>query len=715
MYFAGIIRICSMRKSFIFLLLISILPLQAQEILKSQSNCFDFTRLDAVVKIRPEIGEVTGELNYFFDVLQDKDTLFLDAKMMEFGDVLLNGDEVNFSANDQFLFIISDFSKSQNNRLAINYAAKPTSAMYFINWDIPSSPETRRQVWTQGQGKSNSNWIPSFDNLSEKVEFDISYDFPVGYQVIANGILKSREKLNDSLVRWSFDMAKPMSSYLIGMAAGKYSSVTRTSTSGDAMELYFLPEDESKVEPTYRFSERIFDFLETEIGIPYPWQNYKQIPVLDFLYAGMENTGATLFSSSLVVDSIAYNDRNYINVNAHELAHQWFGDYVTEKDGKDHWLHEGFASYYALLAEKEIFGSNYYYWKLYQTAEKLKELSDKGKGEALVRSGGSSLTYYEKGAWALHILREQIGDAAFKAGIKNYLQKFAYKNVSTADFLKVMRETSGEDLAQFEADWLKQSAFKADIALESLRKSTFIENYLNLAALKKYPLEEKFEYLNAALEFPVNDYLGQEVVHQIAGYNSPQAISLLKKAFNSNNLYVRQSIVMDVENIPQQLKPEFESLLNDESYLTQEATLYKLWQNFPEDRFSYLDKMRNSIGFFEKNVRMLWLTLNLVTPDYETENNSGYYKELVAYSSPVNSFEIRQNAFSYLYQIGSYSEETLLNLLDASVHPNWRFRDYARKMMDELLKDEKYKQQLIEVSEGLDERKATYLNSKIKA
>ena len=115
----------------------------------------------------------------------------------------------------------------------------------------------------------------------------------------------------------------------------------------------------------------MFDFLEEEIGVRYPWQNYKQVPVKDFLYAGMENTSATIFSDAFVVDSTAFVDKNYVNVNAHELAHQWFGDLVTETHGTHHWLQEGFATYYALLAEKDIFGDDYYYHKLYETSQQL--------------------------------------------------------------------------------------------------------------------------------------------------------------------------------------------------------------------------------------------------------------------------------------------------------------------------------------------------------
>ena len=93
----------------------------------------------------------------------------------------------------------------------------------------------------------------------------------------------------------------------------------------------------------------------------YPWKIYRQIPVRDFLYAGMENTTSTIFSQDFVVDSIGFNDKNYINVNAHELAHQWFGDLITSQSSKHHWLQEGFATYYALLAERQLFGDDYFY------------------------------------------------------------------------------------------------------------------------------------------------------------------------------------------------------------------------------------------------------------------------------------------------------------------------------------------------------------------
>ncbi len=250
----------------------------------------------------------------------------------------------------------------------------------------------------------------------------------------------------------------------------------------------------------------------------------------------MENTGTTIFSNMLMVDSIGYNDRNYINVNAHELAHQWFGDLVTERSGKDHWLQEGFSTYFALLAEREIFGDDYYYWKLYESAEQLKALSDQGKGEVLTKANGSSLTYYQKGAWALHILKERVGEEVFRKAIKNYLEKYAFKTVTTDDFMKEVEEVYGKKLDNFRKNWLQQSAFQGTAALNSLKKSKFINDYLKIAALRETPLINKKEILNKALDFPVNDYIGQEVVYQLSGQKNLIARDLYKKAFKTGNI-----------------------------------------------------------------------------------------------------------------------------------------------------------------------------------
>lgn len=678
-----------------------------------QIKVADFTRAEADITILPHQKKVEGTLHFSFDILKETDSIYLDAHHMEFSEVRLNGEPVDFQNTGNKLWIRKSLKVSKDNALSFSYSVKPSQTMYFVNWDAPENKNVARQVWTQGQGKYTSYWMPSFDDLNEKVEFDMNIEFNNKYQVIANGELKDKKVVNDSVNRWEFDMEKPMSSYLLAVAAGNYKEKDFTSSSGVPVKLFFSPSDSLKVEATYRYSEKIFNFLEDEIGFKYPWQNYKQIPVQNFIYAGMENTGTTIFSNSLMTDSIGFKDQNYVNVNAHELAHQWFGDLVTEENSQHHWLQEGFATYYALLAERQIFGENYYYWKLYETAEQLKALSDKGKGEALLREGISSLTVYQKGAWALHILREKVGDEAFKEAVKNYLIRYKFENVNTDEFLSEVEKASGQDLSDYKKNWLEQSAFKADDALTSLKKSQFIQDYLQIAALRETPFSQKKELLSAALDFPVNDYIGQEVVFQLAGENSAETSELYKKAFQTNNIFVRQAIAMSLDQIPVSLKKDYESLLSDESYLTKEAALLNLWMQFPEDRSKYLQETRGIVGFFDKNVKMLWLALNLATPEFDRENQAIVYEELSGYTAPWFPVEVRENAFGYLYQLDAFNEQNLLNLLEGTQHFNRKFREFSRKLLDELLQSQEYHKKYVALSKTLPDDQKEYLNKKI--
>lgn len=660
-----------------------------------QLSKVDFTHLKAELNVHPLEKEVTGELIFTFDILEETDSIFIDAQKMEFDNVEFNSEKIDFLNDGERLWILSDFKKSVNNKLSLTYAARPGQAMYFVGWKVDTSDlkEGERydpQVWTQGQGKYTSHWLPSFDDVNEKLEFDLSIKFKKGFAVIANGNLLDANEVDTHFTRWEYDMTKPMSSYLVALAIGKYYKEDITSSSGIPVELYYYQDKEETVEHTYRYTQRIFDFFEEEIGVAYPWQNYKQVPVRDFLYSGMENTGTTIFSDAFVTDSIGFIDRNYIMVNAHELAHQWFGNMVTAVSGEHHWLQEGFSTYYALLAEREIFGEDYYYFKLFEFAQQLKELSDEGKGEALLTFKGSSLTYYQKGAWVLHILRERVGEEAFKQGVRNYLNKHQYKNVSTADFITEVEEASGEDLTGFVAQWLEQSAFSGTEALNSLKKSDFIKNYLEIAALKGLPLHSKRELLERALEFPVNEYVGQEVIYQISLEEPSEVMELYKKAFNTNNIFVRQAIAASMEKIPGDLKGRYEFLLEDDSYLTKEAAFYHLWMNFPQDRNKYLDKLKKTDGFLDKNIRILWLALNLATPDYESEHQKEVYQELSGYTATVYPFQVRQKAFEYLFQLNSFSKQNLKDLLQGSQHHVYRFQSFSREMITDLLKNEVY-------------------------
>ncbi|TLP72803.1 M1 family metallopeptidase [Maribacter sp. ACAM166] len=421
----------------------------------AQELSVDFTHIAITVQPIPAEAKIEGSGMYTFDLRAKVDSIHIDAQKITITAFKIDDNEYAYVNTGKKISFKAPIILGEH-KLYLTYYTTPTKALYFIGYD--DEMVGNEQIWTQGQGKYTSNWVPSFDDMTEKVEFDLSILYDENFTVIANGKLVDSVTKN-GITQWNFNMDDPMSSYLLAFAIGKYDKQQLFSKTGIRIENYYYPADSLKVEPTFRYTKEIFDFLETEIGVAYPWQNYKQVPVHDFLYAGMENTSATFFSDAYVIDSTSFIDRNYVNINAHELAHQWFGNLITEETGDHHWLQEGFATYYAYLAEKEVFGDDYFYWKLFDSAKVLNDASKKGKGESLRDPKASSLTFYEKGAWALVMLQEQIGETNFKTGIKNYLNTYQFKNVTLSDFITEMEEVSGKDLNHFEELWLRSTSF----------------------------------------------------------------------------------------------------------------------------------------------------------------------------------------------------------------------------------------------------------------
>ena len=690
-------------------LFILLLVFSSARLFSQHQDKVDFMHADVSIQINPDKREVLGEVKYDFDGLGQVDSIFLDARYINFTDVRLNNKKVKFNNNGKTLSIYKKIKKNKTYSVTLKYVAQPRQAVYFIGFE--DDIERNEKIWTQGQGKYTSHWLPSFDAMTEKVEFDLDITFNKRYEVIANGRLQ-KVKENNNLKTWSFDMQKPMSSYLLAFAIGEYAKQELTSSRGIPITNYYYPKDSLKVEPTYRYTKQIFDFLEDEIGVPYPWQNYKQVPVKDFLYAGMENTGATIFSDAFVIDSIAFVDTNYVNVNAHELAHQWFGNLVTEKDGNHHWLHEGFATYYAYLAAKEIFGDDHFYWKLYESAQQLNESSKDNKGEALIDSKASSLTFYEKGAWALVMLREQIGEVAFKHGIKSYLEKYQFKNVTIEDFIAEMELASRDDLAKYRNEWLDSSEFsfdtiKAYLTTHSKSLSTFFKLKWELTT----SLEDKSDIIQKYWDASESEELKARMISIYHKLFSPE---LIGEAFGTGSIKIRQALVLSYDKVPLELKTAYESLLEDKSYVTQEHALYRLWISFPKDRIHYLDKTKGLIGLPNKNIRLLWLLLATLTKDYNTALKEEHISELFDYTSPKYAMETRKTAFGIIGDVFEYSEQNLLDLIGATTHHSWQFRKYARNLLDGLLKDDNKKKRIIGLSKALEDEELRYIRTKLK-
>jgi len=678
-----------------------------------QTQSVDFLKCDAKVMPDFDSKSISGAITYEFKVLNDIDSIRIDAKNMFINsDVKINGKRVDYRYNEKEIVLFQGYKKGKN-KVEFTYECTPKQTLYFVG------TSSDFQIWTQGQGRYTSHWLPSFDDVNEKVIFNISFEIDYRkafYTGISNGIFipeKIKRKWRKPIYAYiyeptnsvyKFTMQKPMSSYLVMLAIGRFTWKDSKSKSGTPLEFYLdiNDNDEDKFESTFKSSKQIFDYLEQEIGVKYPWKIYRQVPVRDFLYAGMENTTSTIFSQDYVVDSIGFNDRNYINVNAHELAHQWFGDLVTAQSGKHHWLQEGFATYYALLAEKEVFGDDYFYNELYDYALQLRSAA-KTDTIPVMNEKASSLSFYKKGAWALHTLREDIGAKNFQKAVKTYLKKYQYKNVVTDEFLaEVKKVVKDFDTENFKKTWLETADFDMVLAESYLVKNKAVAAYIQLTKEKK-DLDNYKAILQSETYFPIKQY----IFYKLANTPFEDKKELIEIGMKQN-LYVRQAIAETMTKIPDEFKSQYETFLDDASYNTKEIALINLCKNFPEDKNVYLRKTRGLIGNNDRSLRITTLGLDILTnnsPEYDFAKGS-MYLELSNYSKNNYESSIRQNAIEALLKLNPNDINAIISLFDGTTHHKWQFTKFCRDTIREKLKNPEFRSRVEELAKTADEKTA---------
>lgn len=415
----------------------------------------DMISLRLVVDFVPDSGIVKGEVTHAFTPLRNKvDSLFFDAPGIKFSKVSHNGKPLSYKTGEKGVTVYFSQPLLFNSKDSVTfvYTAKPAKGIYFIGWNDPTN-RSRKQIWTQGQGIDNRHWIPCYDDTNDKLITEVSVKFNNKYKVLSNGTKLKEKDLGDGNKLWHYKMKHPHSVYLLMLGIGEYDIREIKSSSGVPIRLWYYPDRADRVEATYRYSKEMFDFFEKEIGVPYAWESYSQIPVQDFMYGAMENTTATVFGDFFMNDARGAIDRTYVGVNAHELAHQWFGDLVTARSDPHHWLQESFATHYNMLFEGKAFGRDYYDWSRRNAYNSALDASKKDK-YPVAHSQGGSPRHYQKGASVLHMLKYVVGREGYNRGVANYLKKNAYGNVDTHDFMNAIEDATGQPLGWFFDQWI---------------------------------------------------------------------------------------------------------------------------------------------------------------------------------------------------------------------------------------------------------------------
>lgn len=385
--------------------------------------------------------------------------LVLDACEMDITEVKADNKRVDWNHDGEKLTVSfgRDLTPDKDVTISVTYSATPRRGAYFVGPD-KGYPKKHREFWTQGQDEDSRYWFPCFDYPNEKATTEIIARVPKGMTSLSNGALVHVEKKGDhELHHWKMDV--PHVAYLVTLVIGDYVKVSKK-WAGIDVDYYVPPGREADGERSFGPTPKMVQFFSEKIGVKYPYPKYAQITAADFIFGGMENTTATTQTELTLHDARAHLDFSSDPLNSHELAHQWFGDYLTCRDWSHAWLNESFATYFEAMWCEESLGDdefNYYLdadWKVYLD-------EDRGAYRRPIQTNiyNEPLDLfdrhlYQKGAVILHHLRKLLGDRLWWKVINHYVTKHAKTCVITQDFADAIEDVTGRNFDWFFSQWI---------------------------------------------------------------------------------------------------------------------------------------------------------------------------------------------------------------------------------------------------------------------
>ncbi len=316
-------------------------------------------------------------------------------------------------------------------------------------------PHTPQQIWSQGEDMNSHSWFPTYDFPNDKLTWELRATVPAEYTVVSNGRRVSDRPAGakSHTVVWSQE--RPASSYLVSIIVAPLLRLADT-WQGIPVDYYVYPEDSALGRRVFSFTPDVIDVYSRLTGIKYPWAQYAQTTVADF-FGGMENVSATTLVDWLP-DARAYQDRPWYGwiLIPHELAHQWFGDYVTTENWANMWLNEGFAEYMPGQYWREKLGSRAeddYYLDEYDQFMHI----DARRRMPLAALASNNI--YPKGALVLRMLEQTLGRERFWSALHTYLARNALGTATTDDLRQAVLLATGENLSWFWDQWVYQAGY----------------------------------------------------------------------------------------------------------------------------------------------------------------------------------------------------------------------------------------------------------------
>ncbi len=411
-----------------------------------------------------ETNDIQGEATATFRVLTaglrevalDLATPRADGKGMTVATVTSQAGPVPFTHRENRLRLTlpAGVAAGQDVTFTISYRGIPADGLRLIN-----NIHGERTAFSENWYNRARQWLPMIDHVADKATGEFIITTRADYQVIANGALIEEMDLEGGRRRTHWRQDVPISSWLYAVGVARFAVRHAGLVRGVPLEYWVFPQDAEKGFALFeKDARRSFEFFADYVG-PYAYQKLAHVEA-----AGMG--GGTEHASS-----IFYGEKGITAGNGpvvHEVAHQWFGNAVTENDWNDIWLSEGFATYFTLLYTEHAEGRDAFAEGLRRSRATVSRVETSLPNAPVVHVNlddavrePTNALVYQKGAWILHMLREKVGTETFWRGIREYYRRHMNATASTDDFRQVMEQTSGQDLTWFFRQWLNRSGVPA--------------------------------------------------------------------------------------------------------------------------------------------------------------------------------------------------------------------------------------------------------------
>lgn len=338
-------------------------------------------------------------------------------------------------------------------KVTVTYSGIPAAGL-----KIAPNKHGDRAFFSDNWSSKVRNWLPTVDHPSDKATSELIVTAPDHYQVVSNGVVVEVTSRGDGTTLTHWKNSVPIATWLFMLGVADFAVQQVDQFEGKAIQTWVARQDRDAgffdfAEPT----KKVLAYYTDLVG-PYSYEKLANI-VSNATSGGMEAASAIAYSEASVTGD---RSRRWQNVIIHEIAHQWFGNSVTQSDWNDVWLSEGFATYYTLLFREHEYGHDDFVAGLKDARNRVVAFYQKDFDFQIVRpwienvDDVSGAMMYQKGAWTLHMLREKLGENAFNAGVRSYYAEYKDKSARTADFMRHMEEASGQKLDDFFTQWLFQ-------------------------------------------------------------------------------------------------------------------------------------------------------------------------------------------------------------------------------------------------------------------